>query len=101
MSWIKKKLRNWLNSGNEISIAEDRAYAPQAHSNFGETQTSVQMFRAMNGTVLVLHTQHALQVKNTIGLGRQAGPTMYVLKEGESVQDAVATLLVKARLDSM
>lgn len=98
MSWLKKKLRNWL-AADETNIPEERAYTAP-HHNLGETQTSVQMFRAMNGTVLVLHTQHAMQIKNTIG-GRQSGPTMYVLKEGESVQDAVATLLVKARLDSM
>jgi hypothetical protein len=98
MSWLKRKLRRWLNSDNEISISEDRAYA-SPHNNMGETQTSVQMFKAMNGTVLVLHTQNTMG-KNLVG-GRQSGPTMYVLKEGESVQDAVATLLVKARLDSM
>jgi len=100
MGWIKKKLRNWL-AADEISIAEDRAYATMAapQHNMGETQTSVQMFRAMNGTVLVLHTQNTLG-KNIVG-SRQAGPTIYVLKEGESIQDAVATLLVKARLDSM
>jgi hypothetical protein len=98
MSWLKRKLRRWLNSGDEISISEDRPYAAP-HHNMGETQTSVQMFRAMNGTVLVLHSQNA--ALNKTMLPRQAGPTIYVLKEGESVQDAVATLLVKARLDSM
>ena len=97
MGWIKKKLRNWL-AQDEISIDETRAYAAP-HNNMGETQTSVQMFRAMNGTVLVLHSQNTMG-KNLVG-GRQSGPTMYVLKEGESVHDAVATLLVKARLDSM
>jgi len=97
MSWLKRKINRWLNSGNEISIAEDRAYATAAHHNFGETHTSVQMFRAMNGTVLVLHSPPTA-VKHQIAPNR---PTMYVLKEGESVQDAVATLLVKARLDSM
>jgi len=97
MRWLKRKLRNWLNS-DEISIPEERAYA--TGHNMGETQTSVQMFRAMNGTVLVLHSQNTAMAKNLVG-SRQAGPTIYVLKEGESVQDAVATLLVKARLDSM
>ena len=97
MSWIKKKLRNWLRD-DEISIPEDRPYAAP-HHNMGETQTSVQIFKAMNGTILVLHSQNTLG-KNLVG-GRQSGPTMYVLKEGESIQDAVATLLVKARLDSM
>jgi hypothetical protein len=98
MSWLKRKLRRWLNSGDEISIEESRVYAAP-HNSMGESQTSVQMFRAMNGTVLVLHSQNTLG-KNLVGV-RQSGPTMYVLKEGESVQDAVATLLVKARLDSM
>lgn len=98
MSWIKSALRNWLNSGNEIRISEDHPYAAP-HHNMGETQTSVQMFRAMNGTVLVLHTQATSPNKTMVS--RQAGPTIYVLKEGESVQDAIATLLVKARLDSM
>lgn len=98
MSWLKRKLRRWLNSDNEISIDSDRPYA-SPHNNMGETQTSVQMFKAMNGTVLVLHSHVASPNKSLIP--RQAGPTMYVLKDGESVQDAVATLLVKARLDSM
>jgi hypothetical protein len=93
MGWIKKKLRNWLRD-DDISIPEDRP-----HHTMGEAQTSVQMFRAMNGVVLVLHTQNTLG-KNLV-TSRQAGPTIYVLKEGESVQDAVATLLVKARLDNL
>lgn len=97
MSWIKKKLRNWLRD-DEIIISEDRPYATP-HNNMGDTQTSVQMFKAMNGTVLVLHSHTS--APNKTMLPRQSGPTMYVLKEGESVQDAVATLLVKARLDSM
>jgi len=98
MSWLKRKLRRWLNSDTEISISEDRAYA-SPHNNMGESQSSVQIFRAMNGTVLVLHSQTASPNKTMIP--RQSGPTIYVLKDGESVQDAVATLLVKARLDSM
>jgi len=97
MRWLKRKLRNWL-APDEISITEDRAYAAP-YSNMGESQSSVQIFRAMNGTVLVLHSQNT-QGKNLVG-SRQTGPTIYVLKDGESVQDAVATLLVKARLDSM
>ena len=98
MSWLKRKLRRWLSSDIELTVSEDRPYAAP-HHNMGETQTSVQIFKAMNGTILVLHTQNTLG-KNLVA-NRQAGPTMYVLKEGESVQDAVATLLVKARLDSM
>lgn len=98
MNWIKRTIRRWLNADIEINISEDRAYAAP-HHNMGETQTSVQMFRAMNGTVLVLHTQATSPNKSMVS--RQAGPTIYVLKEGESVQDAIATLLVKARLDSM
>jgi hypothetical protein len=98
MNWLRNKLRKWLSSDIELTVGEDRAYAAP-HHNMGETQTSVQMFKAMNGTVLVLHTQNTLG-KNLVS-GRQSGPTIYVLKDGESVQDAVATLLVKARLDSM
>jgi hypothetical protein len=96
MSWLKRKLRRWLNSDNEISISEDRAYSTAGNS-MGDLHTTVQMFKAMNGTVLILHTPRMAN-KNTIG---PVSPTMYVLKEGESIQDAVATLLVKARLDSM
>lgn len=96
MRWLKQKLRNWL-APDEINIGEDRPYATAApHNNMGESYTSVQMFKAMNGTVLVLFAPPSR------GLGsRQTNPSMYVLKEGESIQDAVATLLVKARLDSM
>jgi hypothetical protein len=96
--WLKQKLRNWL-APDGINIDESPALRAAPHHNMGETQTSVQMFRAMNGTVLVLHSQN-ISGKNLVG-GRQSGPTMYVLKEGENIQDAVATLLVKARLDSM
>lgn len=98
MNWLRRKINRWLSPDIELTVGEDRPYAAP-HHNMGETQTSVQMFKAMNGTVLVLHTQNTLG-KNLVG-SRQAGPTMYVLKEGESIQDAVATLLVKARLDSM
>lgn len=96
MSWLKKKLRNWLNSEIELSIEPDRGYSTAGNS-MGDIHTTVQMFKAMNGTVLILHTPRTVN-KNTIG---PSMPTMYVLKEGESIQDAVATLLVKARLDSM
>lgn len=99
MNWLRRKINRWLSPDIELTVGEDRPYATAAHHNMGETQTSVQMFKAMNGTVLVLHTQNTLG-KNLVA-NRQAGPTMYVLKEGESIQDAVATLLVKARLDSM
>jgi len=98
MNWLRNKLRKWLSSDIELTVGEDRPYAAP-HHNMGETQTSVQIFKAMNGTILVLHSQNTLG-KNPVG-SRQTNPTMYVLKEGESIQDAVATLLVKARLDSM
>lgn len=94
MRWLKRKLRNWLNS-DEISIPEERAYA--TGHNMGDSAVSVQLFKAMNGTILVLHTPPTA-AKNLI---RANTPTMFILKEGESVNDAVATLLVKARLDSM
>jgi hypothetical protein len=97
MRWLKNKIRRWLESDG-INIVEDRPYAAP-HNNMGDTQTSVQMFKAMNGTVLVLHSQNT-SGKNLVS-NRSNNPTMYVLKDGESVQDAVATLLVKARLDSM
>lgn len=98
MSWLKNKIRRWLESDG-INIAEDRAYAPQPATYGDSPQTTVQMLRAMNGTVLILHTP----VTAVLGKGpaRGSGTTLYVLKDGESVQDAVATLLVKARLDSM
>ncbi len=96
MSWLKRKLRRWLNSDSEISIPEDRAYSTAGNS-MGDIHTTVQLFKAMNGTVLILHTPRLVS-KNTIG---PVAPTMYVLKEGENIQDAVAALLVKARLDSM
>lgn len=99
MRWLKHKINRWLDSDDSVCIPEDRPYATAAYQNMGETQTSVQMFKAINGTVLVLHSQ-TTQGKNLVG-NRSNNPTMYVLKEGESVQDAVATLLVKARLDSM
>lgn len=98
MSWFKKAVRRWLNSDNKLEI-EDRPYAT-AHNNMGENFASVQLFKAMNGTILVLHGSQSNQHKTPLG-SRQSGPTMYILKDGESVQDAVATLLVKARLDSM
>ena len=99
MSWIKRALRNWLNSSNEITISEDRPYAAP-HNNMGETYASVQLFKAMNGTILVLFAA-APQSKNLGASIRANNPTMYILKEGENIQEAVATLLVKARLDSM
>ena len=99
MRWLKRAVRRWLRSDDEIRISEDSPYAAP-HNSMGDSQMSVQMFRAMNGTVLVLHSQNA-QGRNLVIGSRQAGPTIYVLKDGESVQDAVATLLVKARLDSM
>lgn len=98
MSWFKTALRNWLRSSDEITIDESRPYAAQ-HNNMGETYASVQLFKAMNGTILVLHGAPSTHPKS---LGsRPSGPTMYILKEGENIQEAVATLLVKARLDSM
>jgi len=97
MSWIRKAIRRWLNRDDSIEVGVRPSV--DAYHNFGEQATSVQLFKAMNGTILVLHMPPANQPKS---LGaRQTGPTMYILKDGESIQDAVATLLVKARLDSM
>ena len=97
MSWLKRAIRRWLNRDDSVEIG----VRPTAdvHHNFGENHTSVQLFKAMNGTILVLHGAPSNQTKS---LGhRPSGPTMYILKDGENIQEAVATLLVKARLDSM
>lgn len=97
MKWLKKAVRRWLNRDDSVEIG----VRPTAdvHHNFGENFMSVQLFKAMNGTILVLHQPPSNQPKS---LGaRQTGPTMYILKDGENIQEAVATLLVKARLDSM
>lgn len=97
MRWLKKKIRRWLD--DEAITIDDSAKYPMvaSHNNFGESQSTVQIFRALNGTILVLHTNTGLNKPN-IPANRT---TMYVLKDGESVQDAVATLLVKARLDNL
>ena len=97
MRWLKKKIRRWLD--DEAITIDDSAKYPMAasHNNFGESQSTVQIFRALNGTILVLHT-NASTNKPILTANRT---TMYVLKDGESVQDAVATLLVKARLDNL
>lgn len=96
MSWLKNKLRRWLNSDDSVCIPEDRPYATAANS-MGDASLSVQMFKAMNGSVLVLYPPPSA----TKHLINQNKPSIYILKEGENIQDAVATLLVKARLDSM
>ena len=92
MSWIKRAIRNWLNS-NEVSIAMDRAYAPEARMH---NHPQISLINAMNGKVLQLQSykpSSKLHGDSTMEI------TYYVLKEGDALPDAIATLLVNYKLE--
>lgn len=92
MNWIKKALRSWLFE-EKVSI-DNRSYATEARHN---NVPQVSLIKAMNGTVLQL--QHYKQSTKLHG-DSTLEVSYYVLKEGDSLPDAVAALLVNYKLDS-
>ena len=92
MNWIKRALRNWL-SDEKVSI-DNRVYATEARHN---SVPQVSLIKAVNGTVLQL--QHYKQATKLHG-DSVLEVSYYVLKEGDSLPDAVAALLVNYKLDS-
>lgn len=93
MSWIKRALRNWLNSSNEIAISPDRTYSsPETRYNAPQ----VSLIKAMNGTVLQL--QH-YKPSNKLHGDSTLEVSYYVLKEGDALPDAIAALLVNYKLE--
>ena len=93
MSWIKNIVRSWLSSDNYLSTAEP--IRSVGHHNM-HNAPQITCIKAMNGTVLHLQTYKPstkLHGDSTLEV------SYYVLKEGDSVPDAVAALLVKHNLD--
>lgn len=94
MSWLKNKVRNWLNSDNMMS-APEKAYSGQV-TPAREANPVLQLIKAVNGTVV----QCQFYRPSTKLHGDSSWETdYYVLKDGESVAEAVAVLLVKHKLD--
>lgn len=92
MSWIKRAIRNWLNSDNYIEAAPLRSSSNMNMHNAPQ----VSCIKAMNGTVLQL--QHYKPSSKLHG-DSTLEVSFYVLKDGESVPEAVAALLVNYKLE--
>jgi hypothetical protein len=92
MNWIKRAVNKWLNS-EKVSI-DSRSYATEARHN---SIPQVSLIKAVNGTVLQL--QHYKQSTKSLG-DSVMEVSYYVLKEGDSLPDAVAALLVNYKLDN-
>lgn len=92
MSWLKRAVNRWLNS-EKVSI-DNRPYATEARHN---SAPQVSLIKAVNGTVLQL--QHYKQSTKLHG-DSVLEVSYYVMKEGDSLPDAVAALLVNYKLDN-
>lgn len=95
MSWLKNKVRNWLNSDNIIEHEiRAKGYAQPVQVN-RDTAPTIQLLKAMNGNIV--QCQFYRQPSK---LQDSSWETVYyVLKEGESVAEAVAALLVNHKLE--
>jgi hypothetical protein len=97
MSWLKNTVRNWLNSDNVIEHEiRAKGYAQPVQVN-RDTAPTIQLLKAMNGNIV----QCQFYRPATKLHGDSSWETVYyVLKEDESVADAVAALLVNHKLES-
>ena len=87
MRWLKNKVRNWLNSDGNI--------AQPVHVS-RDTAPTIQLLKAMNGNIVQCQFFRPSAKLH----GDSSWETVYyVLKEGDSVPDAVAALLVNHKLD--
>ena len=94
MSWLKNKIRNWLNSSYDFGVVPEPVRSMGHHNVPNSPQ--ITCIKAMNGTVLHLQTYRpSVKMHGDATLE----VSYYVLKEGDSVPDAVAALLVKHNLD--
>ena len=93
MSWIKDVVRNWLNSDNYLE--PPRATVAGHHSSIPNSP-QITCIKAMNGTVL--HLQHYKPSTKMHG-DCTLEVSYYVLKEGDSLPDAIAALLVNYKLE--
>lgn len=96
MSWLKNKVRNWLNSDKVI----ERELLPKGYAQpvqvSRDAAPTIQLLKAMNGNIV----QCQFFRPSTKLHGDSSWETeYYVLKEGESVAEAVAALLVNHKLD--
>lgn len=92
MSWIKNAVRNWLNSDNYLEPPRATAGGNMHMHNAPQ----VSCIKAMNGTVLQL--QHYKPSSKLHG-DSTLEVSFYVLKDGDSVPDAIAALLVNYKLE--
>jgi hypothetical protein len=99
MNWLRKKMLDWLN-GNRgkypapEAIRNGTTLGSQAPTN----SPQIQLIKALNGTVLHMQTvkpRAKPQDDYTLEV------SYYVLKEGDSLPDAVAALLVNHKLDRL
>ena len=105
---LAKRVAKWAKQGEKRSVlSEDTAWATSSlpvnsSMTSGSLQTSIQcnvsMRPAMNGRVLEL-----AQWEPTIRNGQKTGDgtwkhSLYIVPEGESIQDAIAVLLVTQSL---
>ena len=88
MNWLKRKIRNWLNSESDCKLAAATVDSGPDPSNFNLT-----IMTAMNGKVLQIRTYQP----------QSRGPDWkteyYVVPDGERLTDAVTILLMAKNLE--
>lgn len=97
MNWLRKSIIRWLQgSPNKLmEAAVNIAPAVDATKFQPDATCSITMHKAINGTVL--------QFRNFVPDAKHVfdgswRTELYVLKDGESVHDALATMLVHQKL---
>lgn len=89
MNWLKRKIRNWLNSEQDYKISAATVDSGPDPSNFNLT-----IMPAMNGKVIQIRT---FQPQRN---GPDWKTEYYIVPDGEKLTDAVAVLLMAKNLET-
>jgi len=92
---IKSWIRNWLNSEESSVTKARRAIETDSHAS---DQTGISISNAINGKVLTLRTYQPNR-RNVPQVHSDWVTEYYVIKEGESLTEALTMLLVMRGID--
>ncbi len=89
---IKRWIRNWLNSVDDSAIKVSRAIESDSSP---EQSTQISITSAINGKVLAIRTYQPTKNHNRSDWVTE----MYVIKEGESLTEALTMFLIMKGID--
>lgn len=99
MNWLKKIIRNWvLEAEKERRIYDTPQIQSELSTGPSQRNSTVTLSKAINGQVLQLTTW---KLSKSPMVDHQQINEIYVLKEGDSLVEAVATLLMHHKLENL